>query len=155
VDYILSHQSADGWLGPDDITDGNAYWSKYPMLFALRKYYEVNPSDNRTIPAMMKFLQAAHKKMFTVALGNSWYIHKFMLSTHCTSPPYTHTHTHTHTPLHAYRSGARWQDLVLTVHWMLEFHASGQEQQLWDLAELLHQQVKFILAFFGLHLWNK
>jgi len=109
VDYILSHQSADGWLGPDDITDGNAYWSKYPMLFALRKYYEVNPSDNRTIPAMMKFLQAAHKKMFTVALGNSW-------------------------------SGARWQDLVLTVHWMLEFHASGQEQQLWDLAELLHQQ---------------
>ena len=40
------------------------------------------------------------------------------------------------------RSGARWQDLVLTVHWMLDFHASGQEQMLWDLAELLHQQVR-------------
>ena len=40
-----------------------------------------------------------------------------------------------------HRSAARWQDLVLTVHWLLEFHPSGQEQLLWDLAELLHQQV--------------
>lgn len=37
VDYILSHQASDGWLGPDDIPDGNCYWSKYPMLLALRQ----------------------------------------------------------------------------------------------------------------------
>ena len=36
MNYILTHQSSEGWLGADDITDGNAYWSKYPMLFALR-----------------------------------------------------------------------------------------------------------------------
>lgn len=29
----------------------------------------------------------------------------------------------------------------MTVHWLLEFHPSDQEQMLWDLAELLHQQV--------------
>lgn len=39
------------------------------------------------------------------------------------------------------RSGARWQDLVLTVYWLLDYHPSGQEQMLWDIAELLHQQV--------------
>ena len=37
VTYILDHQSDNGWLGPDDSKDGNAYWSKYPMLFALRQ----------------------------------------------------------------------------------------------------------------------
>ena len=37
-------------------------------------------------------------------------------------------------------SGARWYDLVLTVHWMLQNHPSGEEQMLWDLAELLHEQ---------------
>ncbi len=35
VDYILSNQQDDGWLGPDDEGDGNMYWSKFPMLLAL------------------------------------------------------------------------------------------------------------------------
>ena len=38
------------------------------------------------------------------------------------------------------RSGARWQDLVLSVHWLLENHPNGNEQLLWDIAELAHQQ---------------
>lgn len=110
VDYILAHQSPEGWLGPDDIRDGNAYWSKFPMLLALRQYYEANSSDSRVIPAMLKFLQTAHKRMLQDwPLGNTW-------------------------------SAARWQDLVLTVHWLLDFHPGGQEQMLWDLAQLLHQQ---------------
>ena len=37
VDYILTNQKKDGWLGPDDSLDGNMYWSKYPMLLALRQ----------------------------------------------------------------------------------------------------------------------
>ena len=44
------------------------------------------------------------------------------------------------TPLGDTWSGARWQDLVLTVHWMLRDHPQGEEQLLWDMAELLHQQ---------------
>ena len=39
-----------------------------------------------------------------------------------------------------YRSGARWQDLVLSIHWLLENHPDDNEQQLWDVAELAHQQ---------------
>ena len=35
VDYILEHQSSDGWLGPEDDKDGNMYWSKFPMMLAL------------------------------------------------------------------------------------------------------------------------
>jgi hypothetical protein len=37
IDYILDHQSGDGWLGPNDDTDGNCYWSKFPLLMALRQ----------------------------------------------------------------------------------------------------------------------
>ena len=32
-------------------------------------------------------------------------------------------------------------DLVLTVHWLLDNNSMDQEQFLWDLAELAHQQV--------------
>lgn len=44
------------------------------------------------------------------------------------------------TPLGNTWSGARWQDLALTVHWMLESNPDGRQQLLWDLGELLHQQ---------------
>ena len=44
------------------------------------------------------------------------------------------------TPLGNTWSGARWQDLAMTVHWMLEKNPQGQEQMLWDLAEQLHTQ---------------
>ena len=37
VDYIINHQAEDGWLGPDDIRDGNAYWAQQPMMFIMRQ----------------------------------------------------------------------------------------------------------------------
>ena len=71
MSYILAHQAADGWLGADDIKDGNAYWSKYPMLFTLRQYYEA--TQNVTIiSAMHRFIKAAHSRMFTLPFGNTW-----------------------------------------------------------------------------------
>ena len=39
------------------------------------------------------------------------------------------------------RSAARWQDLVLTLHWLLDNYPNGEEQFLWDMAELVQQQV--------------
>ena len=44
------------------------------------------------------------------------------------------------TPLNDTWSGARWQDLVLSIHWMLENNPGGNEQMLWDFAELMHEQ---------------
>ena len=37
IDYIISHQADDGWLGLDDDKDGNEYWSKYFMMMILRQ----------------------------------------------------------------------------------------------------------------------
>ena len=43
-------------------------------------------------------------------------------------------------PLGVTWSGARWQDLVLSIHWMLDNNPGGMEQMLWDFAELMHEQ---------------
>ena len=75
----------------------------------LVQYHEVNGSDGRVLPSIMRFFQAAYQRLFKVPLGNSW-------------------------------SGARWQDLVLSIHWMLDNYPDGQEQMLWDFAELMHDQ---------------
>ena len=69
----------------------------------------MNKSDERVLPAVMKFLQAAYQRLFKTPLGNTW-------------------------------SAARWQDLVLSIHWMLDNSPMGQEQMLWDFAELVHKQ---------------
>lgn len=53
------------------------------------------------------------------------------------------------TPLGNTWSGARWQDLALTVHWMLENAHNDQQQMLWDLAELLQQQGFDWKGFYG------
>lgn len=73
------------------------------------QYHEVNSSDTRVLPAMMKFFQCAYQRLFKTPLGVTW-------------------------------SGARWQDLVLSIHWMLENNPDGKEQMLWDFAELMKQQ---------------
>ena len=36
VDYIIEHQSSEGWLGLDDDKGGNEYWSKYFVMMVLR-----------------------------------------------------------------------------------------------------------------------
>lgn len=37
-------------------------------------------------------------------------------------------------------AGARWQDFVMTLHWLLENESNGEEQFLWDLAEMAAEQ---------------
>jgi len=58
VDYILSHQHADGWLGP--VTDGkhSEYdpWPVFIVLKILAQHYEAT-GDARALAAMEKFLQ--------------------------------------------------------------------------------------------------
>ena len=54
VDFVLSHQTADGWLGLDDIKDGNMYWSKYPMLFALRQVKETVHTHSSSLEGAME-----------------------------------------------------------------------------------------------------
>ncbi|MBM3712720.1 MAG: hypothetical protein FJW56_04690 [Actinobacteria bacterium] len=66
MDYILSHQHRDGWLGPEvnksnnivDIFitnyDSRDVWPTYPLLKAMIQYYEVS-NDERVISVMKRW----------------------------------------------------------------------------------------------------
>jgi len=57
MDYILTHQHPDGWLGPVHDKKYQAYdpWPVFVMLKVMTQYYEA-AGDDRIIPAMERFL---------------------------------------------------------------------------------------------------
>jgi hypothetical protein len=110
VDYILTHQHADGWLGPvRDTSRGDKYraydpWPVFVALKALTQYQEAT-GDLRVIPAMERFLRRLAGLLEEQPLF-SWGQH-------------------------------RWADLVLSIHWL---YARTGEDWLLDLAETAHAQ---------------
>jgi hypothetical protein len=55
MDYIITHQQPDGWLGPVQAKDRQAYdpWPEFIILKAMSQYAEVS-GDSRVEPAMLK-----------------------------------------------------------------------------------------------------
>jgi hypothetical protein len=116
LDYILSNQSEDGWLGPRD-PNGNFGkgkfgqldpWPVFVFLKAVTQYAEAFPNDERIIPAMLKFMK--------------------MLKTHLdtkTLEPYVW-------------AKFRWQDLVVSIHWLYD-RTVGQDWLL-ELSATAHSQ---------------
>ncbi|MBD3183762.1 hypothetical protein GF312_15840 [Candidatus Poribacteria bacterium] len=97
IDYIVTHQHSDGWLGPvrDERYDRyEAYdpWPVFVTLKAMTQYQEAT-GDTRIIPAMEKFFQRLDKLLDEKPLF-SW-------------------------------GKSRWADLVLSIHWL--YDRTGQE----------------------------
>jgi len=113
VYYILDHQTVDGWLGPDDGFGGpgNTYWTGWNVAASLLQYADAH--KNSTIGTRC---EAAVLKYVECT-------HTRMLATPTTT-----------------WSQNRWQDWVYIVHWLLDQAPQGQEQLLWDAAELTQQQ---------------
>jgi len=98
MDYILSHQQADGWLGPiRDTSRGEKYqpydpWPVFVVLKAMTQYQEAT-GDARVIPAMKRWfrkLDALLDERPLIEWGKS-----------------------------------RWADLVLSIHWLYERSPEG------------------------------
>ncbi|KAL8283674.1 hypothetical protein RQP46_005469 [Phenoliferia psychrophenolica] len=53
LDYMLDHQQADGWLGPDGPDRPRLIWPRYLALFGLMQYAEADPSETTRIVAAM------------------------------------------------------------------------------------------------------
>ena len=111
--YVLDHQTAEGWLGPDDGFGGkgNTYWTGWNVAAALLQYADAHagqPIAKRCEKAVLAYITLVHKRMITV-------------------PTATWTQN-------------RWQDWVYIIHWQMDQAPLGQEQLLWDAAELTQQQ---------------
>ncbi len=90
VDYIVTHQHPDGWLGPTlDARYGYPYdpWPVYVTLKALTQYHEAT-GDERIIPAMQRFFQRLDHVLDEQPL-KSW-------------------------------GHFRWADLVVSIYWLHE-----------------------------------
>lgn len=90
MDYILTHQREDGWLGPvkDEATGRYQEYDPWPVFVALKamtQYHEAT-GDPRVIPAMQRFLQRLDRLLDEKPLFD-WGKH-------------------------------RWADLVLSIHWL-------------------------------------
>eukprot|EP00930_Biecheleria_cincta_P027231 TRINITY_DN19122_c0_g1_i2.p1 TRINITY_DN19122_c0_g1~~TRINITY_DN19122_c0_g1_i2.p1 ORF type:complete len:706 (-),score=103.88 TRINITY_DN19122_c0_g1_i2:681-2798(-) len=111
VSYILSHQNADGWLGPEGFGGGD-FWGPSNVLQALYQYAEgvrdPEKFKNASQAVLLHFLE--QKKRMTKAHLASW-------------------------------AQQRWMDMALTVEWLLDNADVGEHRQdLLDLIGMLHDQ---------------
>jgi hypothetical protein len=116
VYYILDHQNkTTGWLGPDDGFGGagNTYWNGWNIAAALLQYADARAISDPIISARCN----------KAVLSYITCVHGRMLTV----------------PFSAW-SQNRWQDWAYIVHWLLDQAPQGQEQLLWDAAELTQQQ---------------
>ena len=70
IEYILSHQATDGWLGPRDVNNTNAPWGRSNIILALAQYAEAVPdSYERVTRAMLAYLLALKKRIVKLPIG--------------------------------------------------------------------------------------
>ncbi|KAI0369101.1 hypothetical protein BV20DRAFT_1081257 [Pilatotrama ljubarskyi] len=108
LDYVVDHQDSTGWLGPEVNTTKPRYlWGRYPFFFGAIQMVEANPS------LAGKVVPALHK---FVSLAN--------------------TMLHNGDGLEDW-TRSRWEDFVITLQWLYDFHPDGQEDILIDTMKLL------------------
>ncbi|KAA1468402.1 hypothetical protein DENSPDRAFT_463211 [Dentipellis sp. KUC8613] len=108
LDHVLDHQDETGWLGPEVNTTKPRYlWGRYPFFFGAIQMVEADPTQ------ASKVVPALHK---FVSLANS------MLHNGTGLEDWTKT---------------RWEDFVITLQWLYDFHPDGQEDILIDTMKML------------------
>ncbi|KAI0685304.1 hypothetical protein BC835DRAFT_1384885 [Cytidiella melzeri] len=108
LDYVLDHQDSTGWLGPEVNTTKPRYlWGRYPFFFGAIQMVEADPTLTDRVVPAMQKF---------VALANT------MLHNGEGLEIWTQT---------------RWEDLVMTLQWLYDFHPNGQEDLLIDTMKQL------------------
>ncbi|KAI0796217.1 hypothetical protein C8Q75DRAFT_711525 [Abortiporus biennis] len=108
LDYVLDHQDSTGWLGPEVNTTKPRYlWGRYPFFFGAIQMVEANAT------LADRVVPALHK---FVSLANT------MLHNGEGLEDWTNT---------------RWEDFVMTLQWLYDFHPDGQEDILIDTMKML------------------
>ena len=119
IHFIIANQSKSGWLGPDDGFGGvgNTYWNGWNAAAAILQYADAQATSGGAVGA------ATAKRCNGAVLAYILECHRRMLTV----------------PMSTW-SQNRWQDWVYIVHWMMDQAPQGEEQALWDAAELAQQQ---------------
>ncbi|KAF9263766.1 DUF1680-domain-containing protein [Marasmius fiardii PR-910] len=108
VDYILTHQGADGWLGPTSPDGTRVLWGRYPATLALMSYAQANSTGApRVVDGLQKFFTGMNDMLKNGGSGlEQWGI-------------------------------MRWYEPGIAIHWLLENHPNGQEAMYESLLKLM------------------
>jgi hypothetical protein len=72
VNYLLAHQTAAGWLGPEGENDsGMLYWPRWPILVTFFQLFEAT-GDVRLINSSIAWLHEADRRLDTKPMGYDW-----------------------------------------------------------------------------------
>lgn len=109
-EYVLSHQQADGWLGPE-IGANRDIWGRFPFLLGLCQLADADLElSPQIIPAIYRFVDLMHD----------------MLSKN--------------TGFHELWGRARYPGMLICLQWLFETHHRKDLDNSLDTMELLHQR---------------
>ncbi|KAF9444894.1 hypothetical protein P691DRAFT_735811 [Macrolepiota fuliginosa MF-IS2] len=109
LNYVLTHQDSTGWLGPEVNTTKPRYlWGRYPFFFGAIQLTEVHPElTDRVVTALHKFVALANTMLKNNGEGVE---------------AWTQT---------------RWEDFVISLQWLYDYHPNGNEALLIDTMQRL------------------
>ncbi|KAI4159097.1 MAG: hypothetical protein LQ342_006874 [Letrouitia transgressa] len=110
LDYILDHQQADGWLGPEPYNRRDI-WGRFPLCLGLMQLVGADPGQaSRIVPAMHRFVSIMHQMLtYNDGFKEFW-------------------------------GRVRYPDMIIVLQWLYEYYPQGNEVMLLEAMLLLDQQ---------------
>ncbi|KAK0436044.1 uncharacterized protein EV420DRAFT_1623533 [Desarmillaria tabescens] len=103
LDYVLTHQETTGWLGPEAGNNCTRYlWGRYPFFFGAIQMVEYNSSLMDRVVTAMHNFVPLANEMIRKGEGLEVW------------------------------TNARWEDFVITLQWLYDYHPNGNEDLLLD-----------------------
>lgn len=122
VEYVLAHQSSDGWLGPESGTSRN-FWARYPLCMGLVQLAEANSTwETPVLNGLYKFVELMHS----------------MLADNYTG--YIYHEGDTLQPSDYSWGQVRAQDMIWVLQWIYDNHPSTYEPILIENMQYLYDQ---------------
>ncbi|TCD71795.1 hypothetical protein EIP91_003138 [Steccherinum ochraceum] len=108
LDYVLDHQDSDGWLGPEVGTTKPRYlWGRYPFFFGAIQMVEADPSLTDRVVTALHNFTSLANTMLHQGQGVEDW------------------------------AKTRWEDYVMALQWLYDFHPNGKEDILIDTMKML------------------
>ncbi|EXJ84286.1 hypothetical protein A1O3_04953 [Capronia epimyces CBS 606.96] len=109
TDWVIAHQHADGWLGPEADLSRRNLWARYPLFLGFMQLVEAEPELGQTmiLPAMHRFLSLMHEMLADHHQGYVW------------KPG---------DQFDEQWGRSRAADMVLALQWLYEKHPMGNEK---------------------------
>ncbi|KAI6914787.1 hypothetical protein KC318_g461 [Hortaea werneckii] len=118
LDHVLSHQQADGWLGPETDPHARGLWARTLLLQGMANHAMAAPErEDEIVSAMHSYVKLTHR----------------MLSNN-----FTGFLPHADDTFDPYRFGvSRAHEYSLSLQWLYENHPRNQSDTIWEVMVLM------------------